>query len=231
VPVPFRDWDNPFGHLCHAHLVDQLAATAKRLAINIDSTPCLAQDQNYLNGLHKIYEQNYTGQPDWLDFHELIHLCEKRKESSDGFLHIDYREKAGQLERSFDPQWCQYTTTKIQAGDVFVRWSELGKTPYAYWQDAEPDDARRLCELSKPWLKLRPKIMIALEDLNFLENIDSVGFESWWAPRESAWCQHWAIDTWGVSNIFGVIVFGQVPDLDQMITQLRNHQRPLKVLL
>jgi len=233
VPVPFRDWDNPFyrEHSTHQYRVEQLAACASRLGVEIDQVLCHQQDQSYLNSIHRIYETNYHGDPAWLDFHEHIHLCEKRVEANLNFLQIDYREKSGQLERPFDPQWMQSATTRIRAGDVFVRWSELGKSPYSYWKDQEPDDTYRMHELAKPWLRLRPKIMVALDDMDFLQDIDVEDFESWWAPRQLTWCQHWNIPNWTVHDIFGVVVFGRAPDHNKITAQLKNNQMPLKVLL
>ena len=58
VPVPFRDWDNPFFHTDQTHdqLVEQLMLYANKLSLNLDRNRCLAHDRDYLNTIHKIYE-------------------------------------------------------------------------------------------------------------------------------------------------------------------------------
>jgi len=233
VPIPFRDWDNPFysSNLNLQQLIDKLIDYASKVHVEIDQERCLAQDQNYFNDIHKIYEENYKGDPAWLDFHEHIHLCENRLMQTLKILHIDYREKSGLLEKPFDFDWLKNSTTKIQAGDVFVNWSELGKTPYQYWNNNEPNDTIRMRELVKPWLKLRPKIMVALEDIDTLKDVRVQEFESWWSQYSEELCQYWNISSWTTNNIFSVSVFGRVPNFETITTQLKNNQKPVKVLL
>ena len=233
VPVPYRAWDSPFygSNITHQALVEKLILYASKVHVQIDQERCLVQDQNYFNAIHKIYEKNYNGDPAWLDFHEHIHLCEKEYEQRLKILHIDYREKSGVLEKPFDSNWLENATTKIKAGDVFVRWAELGKTPYSYWNNNEPNDMTRMRELIKPWLKLRPKILVALEDIDTLKNIKVVEFESWWAHHSEALCQYWKVPSWTTNNIFSVSVFGQVPNFKSIIAHLKNNQTPIKISL
>jgi len=158
-------------------------------------------------------------------------MCEKTRTEQANVLSIDYREKSGMLEKPFNFDWLKNSTTKIQAGDVFVHWSELGKTPYQYWTNNEPNDTIRMRELIKPWLKLRPKIMVALEDIDTLKNVRVQEFESWWSQYSEELCQYWNIPSWTTNNIFSVSIFGRVPKFETIITQLKNNQKPVKVLL
>jgi hypothetical protein len=232
IIIPFRDWDNPFysDNLSHHDMVEKLIMYANKVDVQIDQARCLDRDQTYFNSIHKIYEKNYNGDPAWLNFHEHIHLCEQRLASTKS-LHIDYREKSGMLERPMNSEWRKNTTTKIKAGDVYVDWAELGKTPYGYWNNNEPNDMARMCELIKPWARLRPKITVALEDIDKLKHVKVVEFEPWWAQHSKALCQYWNIPSWTVHDIFSVTVFGQVPNFEEITTQLKNNQKPVKVLL
>ena len=231
VTIPFRDWDNPFyfENLTHQELVERLIFYGSKVSLNVNRDLCMLQDQNYFNTIHKIYETTYQGDSAWLDFHEHIHACEKR--TNIRAMCIDYREKSGMLEKSFAPEWTKNATTKIKAGDVFVHWSELGKTPYSYWKNNEPNDIDRMCELIKPWLKLRPKILVALDDIDTLTDIDIENFEPWWAQYQEVLCKHWNQATWAAKDIFSVSVFGRVPNFEMITTQLKNHVTPVKVLL
>jgi len=234
VPIPFSDWDNPYyiESITHCELVDRLIWYGNKLSIKIDQDLCLAQDQHYLNSVHQIYETNYDGNPDWLHFHEHVHLCEKHMRfQRHKVLHIDYRDKAGLLEKPFDRKWLDNSTTEIKAGDVFVRWAELGKIPYTYWLNNEPDDFSRLCELAKPWLKLRPQIHIALEDIDTLENIKQEEFDLWWKDHSQKWCQYWNIQSWTLRDMYSVSVFGKVSNIETIQEQLTNKINPSKVLL
>lgn len=233
VPVPFREWDSPYYVKTTPinQLVEKLALYADKMSVQIDPKLCELQDQDYLNNLHRIYEKNYNGNPAWLDFHEHIHMCEKTHTEQANVLNIDYREKAGMLEKPFDLAWLTSATTKVNAGDVYIKWAELGKTPYVYWANNEPEIMTRMCELAKPWLKLRPKIIVALEDIDFLKGIDVHGFETWWKQYSTPWCQHWQIPSWGVSDIFSTSVFGRVPDFALIAEQLQNNVYPTRISL
>jgi hypothetical protein len=234
VMIPFSDWENPYylENIDYYEVVDKLILYGNKLSIKVDQNLCLARDQNYLNTIHKIYENNYNGNPDWLNFHEHIHLCETRTLAQRRkVLCIDYGEKAGLLEKPLDFKWIDNSTTKIKAGDVFVKWAELGKIPYIYWDDNESDDFSRLCELAKPWLKLKPQIHIALEDIDTLENIKQEEFNLWWKDRSQPWCQHWDIPSWTLHDMYSVSVFGKVSNVETIIQQLTNQVKPSKVLL
>ena len=233
VVIPFREWDNPYysDGLDQRARVDKLIFYGKKLSLKIDQDLCLQQNQEYLNYIHKIYEDNYNGDPVWLDFNEYIHRCEKRVEKKTfKIFQIDYGANAGMLEQPMDSVWLKNSTVKIKAGDVFVQWSELGKSPYSYWSDNEPSDIARMCKLIKPWLKLRPKIMIALEDIDCLKNIQVEEFNTWWKNYSEEWCQHWNIAKWDINNIFSVTVFGTVPDFETITAHLQNNIIPVKVL-
>lgn len=233
LPIPFRDWDNPFylKNVTHQDLVDALIFYGNKVSVQVDRDLCVAQDQNYLNKLHSIYEKNYCGESEWLDFHEHIHLCEKSFETKTSFLLIDYRQKAGMLEKPFDPQWAKNSTTKVKAGDVFVAWAELGKTPYNYWTNQEPNNIDRMRELIKPWLLLKPKIRVALDDVDALEGIDIDAFESWWSQYSTPLCQHWNQPSWTTHDIFSVPVFARVPNIQELILLLKNNVNPVRISL
>lgn len=232
VPIQLRNGDNPYysENMAHNQLVEKLVESGAKVGVTVDRDRCITQDQTYFNLIHKIYEQNYNGNTDWLDFHEHIHLCESSYNKFK-ILHIDYREKSGLLEKQMDPAWSAGATTKIHAGDVFVRWAELGKTPYGYWQNLEPNDINRMRELIKPWIKLRPKIQIALEDIDFLQNIQVSEFESWWKDYSVELCSHWQVPSWTVHDIFSVSVFGHVDDVKLIDHYLKNNILPTKVVL
>lgn len=207
VPLPWREWDS--GNFAQDP-VEFLVAAGKKVGIDVDRVRC--DQQQYLNGLHQIYENLYDGTPAWLDYHELIHVCE-RSLGCGNILILDHRELAGPLARTVDPGWMQYATPQIPAGSIFLQWAELGKTPYTYWKDGEPQNLARLCELAKPWLMLRGCINVALESKDFIKNKDHLGFESWWQQFENAWCDHWQIKQWSLRDQYSVIPVGNLgPD-------------------
>lgn len=234
VPVPFRKWDNPFylSTQTHETLVSALDEFAGKLDIEVDVNRCLNYDQDYLNYLHKLYEKNYNGDPRWLDYHEHIHFCEPQEIRHEyKKLAINYREKAGPLERKFDMSFRYSFQTSVEAGQVYLAWAELGKTPYHYWQNQEPNNVDRICELAKPWLILRPKLMIALTDIDFLVDKDINGFNLWWNNYHDTWCRHWNIQQWSINDMFSVSSLGRISDLTGLIDNLVNGHNPAWIKL
>jgi hypothetical protein len=225
VPVPFSAWDNPF---CTIDPTVGLIKHAQALGIAITPEP---HTQEYLNSLHQIFEKNYDGNPAWLPFHEHIHLVEQHTRPKT--LTIDYREKSGMLHQPFELAWLQQSQTQVQAGDVYVEWAELGKIPYEYWQDCEPNNISRMCELAKPWQVLRPKIHVAFEDIDFLANKRTQEFQSWWAEYHDYWCAHWRVPEWHIKDMYSVLVFGNInaQSLDHLQSLLQAGQDPIQVRL
>lgn len=225
VPLEFRPWDNPYyiSKISYNDLVEQLIELAGKLDISVDRSRCFNRDDAYYNYLHKIYETNYDGKPIWLDFHENIHLCQryywpsKRKATV-----LDWREKAGPLIKEFNVQWLeQHSTMKVKKGDVYVEWNELGKTPWQYWKEQEPDDATRLLELVKPWNKLRPKLNVAMQDIDFESQINSKEFLAWWNRFKDQWCRHHNLLGWNLEHASVIVVYKIVnfEDFDQALQQ------------
>jgi hypothetical protein len=236
VPIPFRSWDNPYYSdilpLTYNETVEQLVTCGRLLSVDVDAMRCLSQDQEYFNFIHQIYEKRYNGNTTWQDFNRYIHVCEGYfTQDNNKILCIDYREKAGLLQKSMTTEWLQTTTTQIKQGDIFVSWAEIGKTPYEYWRDKEPSNIKRMYELAKPWLKLKPRILVAMNNIDRLTDIDVDQFEMWWEPYQKNWAQYWGLPRWNTNDIFGVIVLGKVSQIDLLTQNLKNNIIPTKISL
>ena len=220
IKIPFKHWDCPtyYNQLSFLDLIDQLTYYAGELGIEIDQLKCQQHNQLYFNYLHKIFEKQYTdGNPRWNDFHDHIHLCETYSKKMHHNCHINFREKADLLTKSITPSILTNLTTKVKKGDAYMAWTTVGKNVHNYWADHEPNNIERICELAKPWVELRPQISIALDDINFLENISGISeFNTWWTQYHDDWCRHWQIPKWTIEQIFSVAVIGQVPEMDQL---------------
>jgi len=223
INIPFRLWDSPF----YTNNIQNLIDAGSALGISVDADKI--NNQEYLNYLHQIYEKSFDGNPDWLNFHEQVHLHEPcRKVKS---LLIDYRELCGPLIRPFDRTWTNYLTTKSDIGDVIVSWSELGKTPYRYWLDQEPDNLNRVCELVKPWINLKPKINIIFTPGNIKEPLENTEFLNWWKQYQEPWCHHWKLKNWQMEHIEGAIPLGKISKIQffNLEKNLKNNNYPTRV--
>jgi hypothetical protein len=231
VPIPFKPWDNPWYRKTHSllNLVELLDMYARRAGVAINIDQCLQQNQPHLNYLHKVFEEHSDGSPIWMDFHEHIHICEQYYLPITKYASIDYRHLAGPLIRPMIPDWTKSASTKIKAGEVFTCWTELGKLPYHYWRDGEPDDIDRLCALGKPWVLLQPRILIALEDIDRLIYVDVDKFEPWWNRYRREWSQHWNMSDYTVEQMFSSVVFGRIPSLELVVENFKNNILPTQI--
>lgn len=230
IDIPFKPWNNPYYDRTNA--VESLSTIATALNIDLDKSQC--RHQQYLNYLHQLLEERNDGSPQWLDFDSLIHICEGLENPRTQVLKLSYGEKAAHfLEQDFRRQFLDGATTRVKPGDVYIRCSEYGKTPYHYWKDKEPDDLSRLTHSAHPWLKIRPGLLVALEEHEFLENEDYVGFNQWWRDKEDHWCKHWGLESWNIQDMLSVVVFGRVSDdgMENISTFLQNQIHPQRVIL
>jgi hypothetical protein len=232
VSIPFYAWDNPYfkDNYSWDNLVSDLHYYGRIVDVDVDRTALQTLNQPYLNHLHYVYEKNYNGSREWLEFHEHIHACEEYFEKRKT-VYLDYRETSGLLEKQFDHNWLKDSATYLKAGDIYVQWAELGKIPYNYWRDGEPDDIDRICQLAKPWLILKPKLRIAVEDIDMLENKKITEFNQWWAKYQDKWCQYWQIASWPVETQFAQLPFGNITQIETVIDLLKNKIYPNKILL
>jgi len=237
VTVPFQDWDNPFYFRNYSlpQLVNKLSMYGEKVNVPIDQKRCLTQDQDYFNALHVVYENNWNKGSAWSDFHRHLHMCEKNHDTETVMqktMKIDYNEKSGFLEKPFDRQWLKDATSKISAGDAFVCWQELGKTPYMYWLDNEPNDLVRMRQVIQPWAKLRPNIFVALEDIDLQKNPKELRkFDSWWAQYSQQLCEYWNMPSWTSDDMSKCLILGEVSNIDTVLTLLKNNAKPIQVLL
>ena len=246
VPIKFNEWENPFytHNNTYDELVRQLIKFGKKVMVPVDQELCLSKTQSYLNHLHEIYEKNYNGDPGWLAFHEHIHLCELHgnDDANKKILVIDHRELAGPLNKKFDTTWLCNSTVKVKAGDVYFFWAELGKTPYGYWKNNEPNDINRLCELAKPWLTVRGQLSIALEDVDTIPDQEKwKEFCNWFAPFKEEWMRRWNIDkllddeisssSLGSGHQGAKIIIGKVDNVNLILENLDNDIFPQSIKL
>ena len=224
VPLRFDNFDNPYRYRLDI-VIDQLLTYANILQIAVDRNHL--DDQLYLNYLHSIYETSYSGTVEWLRYHESIHMLEfiYADQVKNLPVNLGYRELAGPLDKLYTQNELTNNQTRLRAGDCFIEFSELGKTPYIYWRDNEPDDFNRLCELAKPMRRLNFKLQVALHDRDLMPT-DINEFNTWFDQYKDSWCRHWEIPSWSTEQIVGVIVVGHIDNISEFDTALSNGYVP-----
>jgi len=234
VDVPFGYYDNLTYYIQNKdHLLNELASLGKQLNIDVDMNNT---SQAYMNELHQHYEQGFPRDknPLWLEFHDLIHIAEIIKSNTpiwDDVI-VNYKHLSGPLEKPFDRLYYKDGVLEIKKGTIFSAWSELGKIPLRYLDDNEPEDVKRVCSLAKPWLMVRAKFHIALNDIKLLPSLEhQQRFESWFSKYQTQWCQHWNLSDWSFEEMFKVIPIGNINNIDQFITEMKQGHKITRVLL
>lgn len=237
LALSFGDRENPYASssLDRSILEDRFQQLAQRLDVDLD-TKRLVQ-QSYLNNLHAIYFdalQTVPWNPAWLDFHDCIHLLEIKNDPSRGTRSIwfDYKHLAGPLEKKFDRSWLQYAVQQVPAGTCYQQNHELGKDLIECWKDQEPNHIDHLCRLSRPWIKIRAVLNLAVTDIEqstTLEPQQMSDFLSWLSPVREAWCQHWQINDWQADEIRAMIPIGQIEDLSFVQSRFMSYNYPTRI--
>jgi hypothetical protein len=169
-------------------------------------------EQQSLNLLHELYVNNHdrlstVKNNDILyKFHNAIHELEKKNRNVR--FYIGWGTSEGPLEEQFNCN--EYYAETFVKNNLYLPWTELGKTPLDYYNNNEPEDIDRFCELAKPHETLRAKFMIALKDFNPPRL--SQEFEQWFAPFKSLWLQHHNIKDWRACDEYLGVLLAEPQD-------------------
>jgi hypothetical protein len=230
VELQFGPRENPLDHSYNENnFTKKLINNFKDLGVSVDSRKLKVQ--SYLNQLHDLYFNNFNKSKDhkkWLEIHDLIHLLEKNSNVRN-CIWFDYRELAGPLIKKFDRKFLKYATTTIKKGYCYFSAHELGKDPYKYWQDGEPDNLKNICQLVKPWLFLRPLLDVAIKDSENKKN-NNTNFLIWFKKFKNEWCEHWGLEDWQPWEPGAYIPIGYIPDIDYIIDRFARNDYPNKII-
>lgn len=153
-------------------------------------------DQSLLNSLHEIYEKNHSilskkqNNSILYKFHHAIHYHERNKKDLTN-IDIGWGIKEGPLTEIFNCN--DYYENDIKKNNIYLPWSELGKKPWDYWENKEPENQQRINELCKPHITFRAQFFIASK--NVIPEI-STAFEEWFKKYKEKWIAHHNIKKW-----------------------------------
>jgi hypothetical protein len=179
--------------------------------------------QQSLNLLHELYVSNHDRLSTMKNnnvvykFHNAIHELEKKNRNVR--FYIGWGTNEGPLEEKFN---CNefYAETLIK-NNLYLPWTELGKTPLDYYNNNEPTDLNRFCELSKPHSTLRAKFMIALKDFDPPKLSEE--FEQWFATFKTSWLEHYNISDWRACDEYLGVLLAEpedpIIDIEQVLKE------------
>jgi hypothetical protein len=219
VPVPFAELDNPY---CRKELDLDSHIVSKAALVGVDIQRDLLRDQQYLNHLHKLYEEQYDGGLVWLGFHEDIHAIEERNRGTEpAVVKVNWRTLGGKITQPMTPDIESCAVGQVCAGDVFVCYGELGKPLYTYWRDQEPNQLSRVLQLCAPWTQFKPNIGIALEDCD-LKPHDWTQFLEWGQRINTTYWTALDLPCKDLSWQYSVIPVGKVSDVEILQQSLQE---------
>ena len=229
VDLSFSDVNNPYSSLDWAQ---QFIDLGNRLGLDIDEDLVHAQDCDYFNTLHTYFIDHHphdTGE--WQTFHRLLHLSEKNS-PQERFANLSHVSAAWPLRQPYPTDY-NYSdeVVSLKAGEVVLKWAELGKTPYQYWLDAEPDDLGSVIKLTKPRQYINFDMSVTLTDKNLIPNSDFTKYNSWWKKYEDNWCKAHNVKSWPLKNNFSVIPLGNIADISKFEELLLQDILPKRIKL
>ena len=152
-------------------------------------------EQNTLNKLHKIYEEQHEklssvkNNEILYKFHHSIHYHEDVSEGISQIV-VGWGIREGLLTEQFP---CHlYYADRIEKNNIYLPWAELGKKPFHYYTDNEPDNEARMIELCKPHTTFRAKFFISLKDITPSEFTPD--FIKWFDQYKQAWFKAYQIE-------------------------------------
>jgi hypothetical protein len=157
------------------------------------------KQQSVLNELHKIFEDNHeklskTNNKILYRFHHAIHNAEHGFKRRKKKLIIGWGTKEGPLNEVFD---CNtYYENTLKKNNLYLMWSELGKTPYTYWKNNEPSNQDRINELCKPHMTFRAQFFISLDTIKPKAKAFDKKFIEWFARYKDVWLKHYKLLKW-----------------------------------
>lgn len=162
---------------------------------NLEPITIKSLDQSTLNRLHKIYEEQHdalsrlNNNEILYKFHHSIHYSEDISKSKSK-MPVGWGINEGPLTEQFDCY--SYYDDEVRKNNMYLPWAELGKTPFQYYTDNEPDNQRRMLELCKPHTTFRAKFFIGLSDITPSEF--PLGFLKWFDQYKEAWYKKYNLE-------------------------------------
>ena len=151
------------------------------------------------NALHKIFEDNQdrlSGRRNngiVYKFHHAIHNAERGYGKSRSKLNVGWGVKEGPLTQYMN---CQpFYEDSIKRNNLYLPWAELGKTPYDYWLNKEPNNQTRFNQLCKPHMTFRAKFFVALTNIEKPTPFPNQ-FNQYFNQFKSQWLEKYNVDDW-----------------------------------
>jgi len=157
-------------------------------------------NQDKLNQLHRIYEEQHhrlsklKNNTILYRLHHSVHFHEGLGSNTKSLKNIavGWGKYEGILTNQY--KCYDFYEDRIIKNNIYLPWSELGKTPRTYWENKEPNNQNRFNTLAKPHTTFRAKFFIATKDKN--PELFDKNFVEWFDKYKQRWFEHHNIKKW-----------------------------------
>lgn len=150
------------------------------------------EDCNELHSLTVATQYNYDRDIREI-FHRLhrnLHSLEQQTLNIDPYqIYAGWGENEGLITGKFNVNPYDYYES-CNPGDIYLVWSEFGKSPYDYWRDRDLDDPEHFFENCKAQSTFRAQFSLIRFDP---PNKFPKEFENWFDRYKSKWQEKWGI--------------------------------------
>jgi hypothetical protein len=171
-----------------AEIIDDIKLLNEKINLSYPIKEILtAEDCNRLHAITVDQQYNYS-----TDIREIFHHMHKKLhvletviyKKRDSWLSAGWAEKEGLLKTTFDKDPYQYYVSG-KLGNLYLTWTEFGKTPYGFWKDKDTDTADHFFKTCKPHLTFRVQFSLCINEINNY-NFEQE-FENWFDKYRKKW--------------------------------------------
>jgi len=151
-----------------------------------------------------IYNETYS-------LNKYIHLCEHTLNGPCTLpnVTIAWGTNDGMTMQDFDTNPYEFYTTNIVPGNIYLYWVEIGKRPFEYWADKDPDNIEHFLSVACPhktW-SAHCKIALLTPPTQLSEN-----YVRWFNKYKQAFLDKWNLKEWELLHDFGAIELATLQD-------------------
>ena len=213
------DYTRYAGRLSEQQLVESIVDSFNQLNSmihlgNRQITDVTLDDCNWLHDL-AVQKQNsysYEIREIFHHMHKNIHLLEEiRGYYESPFLEVGWGEREGLMKGIFKEDPYQHYVPIVR-GNLYLTWSEFGKTPYIYWKNKDDDDRDKFFRTCKPHRTFRMHFSLCIKDHD--QKTLEPEFYEWFEKYRDEWMQRYGIDWTEFHQLNSILLATPISSMD-----------------
>ena len=158
-----------------------------------------------------------------------IHECENTMHRSytPVSFPIAWGTNDGVTMEAFEPSDYNYYVDRLEVGNLYLVWSEMGKKPSHYFRDKDPDDLATFSKTVKPHVSWSARCEIPLVDLapmTFSKN-----FQDWFSKYKSVFLDQYNLNDWQSLHESGGVPLAQIKNRQDHLNLVNNFKSLISI--